>query len=51
MVALRKTHPATQALDPQLLKLKHEVDAASKFFNWNVIAKEIKKFGIEIDRA
>lgn len=26
------------------------MDTASKFFNWNVIAKEIKKFGIEIDR-
>jgi hypothetical protein len=48
MVALRKNHPSPLALDPQLTKLKPDADSASKFFNWNIIAKEIKKFGIEI---
>ncbi len=41
----------TVALDPNLLKMKQNTTPASKFYNWNILAKELRKFGLNLDRS
>jgi formylmethanofuran dehydrogenase subunit B len=52
MIMLKKTlirqHDGPVAIDPQVTKLKDNITEAAKLYNWSVITKELRKFGIKV---
>lgn len=52
MIMLKKTlirhHDGPISIDPSITKLKDNITEAAKLYNWNVIGKELRKFGIKL---
>ena len=52
MIMLKKTlirhHDGPVSIDPMITKLKDNITDAAKLYNWNVIGKELRKFGIKL---
>lgn len=54
MLMLKKTlvrqHDGPISIDPTITQLKDNITDQAKLYNWNVIAKELRKFGIKISQ-
>jgi len=54
MIMLKKTlirqHDGPISIDPSITKLKDNITDAAKLYNWNVIGKELRKFGIKLNQ-
>lgn len=54
MIMLKKTlirhHDGPISIDPTITKLKDNITDAAKLYNWNVIGKELRKFGIKLSQ-
>ena len=54
MIMLKKTlirqHDGPVSIDPSITKLKDNITDAAKLYNWNVIGKELRKFGIKLSQ-
>lgn len=52
MIVLKKTltrqHDGPISIDPSITRLKDNITDAAKLFNWNVLSKELVKFGIKL---
>lgn len=54
MIMLKKTlvrqHDGPISIDPSITKLKDNITDAAKLYNWNVLGKELRKFGIKLSQ-
>lgn len=52
MMMLKKTlirhHQGPISIDPSITKLKDNITDSAKLYNWNVLGKELRKFGIKL---
>jgi len=52
MLMLKKTlirhHEGPISIDPSITKLTDNITTQAKLYNWNVLSKELRKFGIKL---